>query len=210
MKPRNTQHDETPEPPRRSEGVQLRARRSPRLIALGVLAVVLGALGAVALFTSTNDRVAVVAMATDIGRGETVEQGSLTTVEVPAALAAGALAPAEADALVGQRALSDLPQGSFPRPDHVGVAALPDDEALIGLRLPLGRLPITTMSPGTQVRLVSLADDAQADAVVVTVPTAISDGDTYVLDVRMRSTDADALAKLAATDQIALVMTREA
>lgn len=194
---------------RRPAGVQLRARRSPKLIALGVLAVALGALGAAALFTSNNDRVPVLAMATDVSRGETLQQESLTTVEVPALLAAGAVPPSDVEALIGQQALSDLPQGSFPRLDHVGTRSLPDGEVLLGLRLPLGRIPVTTMPPGTRVTLVSLADETRADAIVVTLPTTIND-ETYVFDVRLRSEVAESLARLAATDQITVVMAKEA
>ena len=54
---KDTPSDDAAGPSRRPAGVQLRARRSPKLIALGVLAVALGALGAAALFTSNNDRV---------------------------------------------------------------------------------------------------------------------------------------------------------
>jgi len=180
------------------------------LIALGVLAIVLGALGAAALYSMNNDRVSVLTMAVDVGRGEMVSAESITTVEVPAALAEGALAPEDADRLLGQRARSDLLQGSYPRPDHVGEALLPDGEVLIGLRLPLGRMPVTTMPPGTQVQLVSLVDNAQAHAVVTSLPAAVGDGETFVLDVRVRADQATALTRLAATDQVALIMTKEA
>lgn len=196
--------------PRRPDAVQLRARRSPKLIAIGMLTVALGALGAAALHSMNNDRVSVLAMATDVGRGETVSADSITTVEIPATLAEGALAPAQADQLVGQRARSDLLQGSYPRPDHVGEALLPEGEALLGLRLPLGRMPVATMPPGTQVRLVSLVDDTQATAVVASLPSTVGDGETFVLDVRVRSAQATAFAQLAATDQVALIVTKEA
>ena len=44
----------------RPEAVQLRARRSPRVVALGILCMVLGALGAAALYTSVSDNSSVV------------------------------------------------------------------------------------------------------------------------------------------------------
>ncbi|HMR48137.1 MAG TPA: SAF domain-containing protein [Arachnia sp.] len=210
MKRKRSASDDSPDQARRPAAVQLRARRSPRLIALGVLVVALGALGAAALHTMNNDRVPVLAMAVDVGRGETISAESITTVEIPATLAEGALTPDEADQLVGQRARSDLLQGSYPRPDHVGDAALPDGEVLIGLRLPLGRMPVTTMPPGTQVQLVSLVDNAQASAVVTSLPAAVGDGETFVLDVRVRADQATTLTRLAATDQVALIMTKEA
>lgn len=52
---RPTKPDLTPPAAPRPEAVQLRARRSPRLIALGVLLVALGGLGAAYLFTLNSN-----------------------------------------------------------------------------------------------------------------------------------------------------------
>lgn len=80
--------------PARPEGVQLRARRSPRLIALGVLLVVLGGLAAAAVYSATADQRAVVAMAHDVTRGSVLHADDLSVAEVPGGFAVDAL-PAE-------------------------------------------------------------------------------------------------------------------
>ena len=68
----------------RPEGVQLRPRRSPRLVALGVLFVVLGALGAAALYSASVDQRTAVVMAEDVVRGQQLTAEDLSIVSVPA------------------------------------------------------------------------------------------------------------------------------
>ncbi|NHB84692.1 hypothetical protein G7085_08935 [Tessaracoccus sp. HDW20] len=141
---RPTKPDLTPPSAPRPDAVALRARRSPKLVALGVLLVALGGIGAAALFTMNANQEAVIVMAADVRRGEVVEQSDLTVVEVPDTLTVERLPSTDLDRLIGHRALSDLPSGSFPLARHVGTDPLPDGQTLVGLRLPLGRLPTPT------------------------------------------------------------------
>lgn len=195
----------------RPAGVQLRARRSPALVALGILLVVLGGLGSAALFSLNGEQHGVVTVAADIRRGDTVAREDLTVVDVPGTLAVEAADAALLDTMVGQHALTDLPKGSFPRPEHLGADPLPDGEALVGLRLPLGRLPTADMPPGTGVLLVSLADGAQWDtaAQVAARPVLLDDGASYSVNVRVPDPDALEVARLSAADQLALVVVSE-
>lgn len=204
------QHTEQTESPStaRPTAVQLRARRSPAIIAFGVLLVVVGGLGSAALFTLNSDQRAVVIAAADIRRGDVIENEDLGVVEVPESLAVDAVGADQLPTLVGQHALTDLPKGSFPLPAHVGEEPLPDGESLVGLRLPLGRLPVTDMPPGTTVRLVSLAEGSSwsAPAEVAARPVLLDDGGTYSVDVRVAEADATEVARLSATDQLALIV----
>lgn len=204
--------DLTPPTAPRPEAVQLRARRSPKMVALGVLLVVLGGIGAALLYTMNADQRAVVVMATDVPRGETVAREHLAVLEVPATLGVEAVAAEELNAFVGQQARTDLPQGSFPLTRHVGEDPLPAGQSLVGLRLPLGKLPTSDLPPGTTVRLVGLVEGAETavDAVVATRPTLLDDGASFSLDVQVPDGEADAVARLSAGDQVALVVvTRE-
>lgn len=199
--------DLTPPTAPRAEAVQLRARRSPKLIALGVLLVVLGGIGAAALYSMNTDQRPVVVMAADVARGDVVQREHLAVVEVPGSLTVDAL-PADAlDDLAGQVARTDLPQGSFPLTRHVGTDPLPAGQSLVGLRLELGKLPTTDLPPGTTVRLVGLVDDVETavDAVIATRPVLLDDAVSYSLDVQVADGDADAVARLSATDQVALI-----
>lgn len=202
---------ETPAPaaPRPAE-VQLRARRSPKLIALGALLVALGGLGAATLYSMNADHRAVVVMATDVRRGDAIEREDLAVLEVPESLGVEALGAAELPGLVGQRSLTDLPQGAFPLTRHVGEDPLPSGQALIGLRLPLGKLPTADMPPGTAVRLVGLLEgtNTAAQAVVASSPVLLDDGASFSLDVRVSESDADSVARLSAADLLAVVVVR--
>lgn len=196
----------------RPAAVQLRARRSPKLIALGALLVAVGGLGAAALYSMNADHRAVVVMAADVRRGDAIERDDLTVLEIPESLTVEALGAAELPGLVGQRSLTDLPQGSFPLARHVGEDPLPTGQALIGLRLPLGKLPTADMPPGTTVRLVGLVEgtEVSADAVVASTPVLLDDGASYSLDVRVADARADQVARLSAADLVAVVVVRGA
>lgn len=200
--------DITPPSAPRPDGVKLRARRSPKLIALGVLLVVLGGLGAAALYLSTADYRPVVVMAKSVQRGDVIQRADLTVVEVPSTLGVKGLGASDLTGIVGQQALSDLPEGAFPSRSLVGDDPLPDGQSIVGLRLPLGRVPTSSMPPGTPVRLVSLAEgaEAQADAVVATGPQLLDDGASYALDVQVPDAAAELVARLSATDQLAVIV----
>ena len=208
-KPMRPTTAETPSPGlSRPEGVQLRARRSPRLIALGVLLVVLGGLAAAAVYSATADHRAVVAMVRDVARGSVLQADDLVAVEVPGEFAAEGLPAQQLDALVGEHALMDLPKGSFPLSHHIGEDPLPAGQSLVGLKLPLGRIPSSPLPPGTRVAVVGVAEgqDQTVEGVVAAAPIALQDGATSAVDLRVAAAEAATLARLAATDSAALVV----
>lgn len=195
-----------PTTPTRPDAVQLRARRSPKLVAAGVLAVVLGALGFAFLWNSSHDHRAVVSVTDDVARGTVLATEHLEVVQVPRGFANDALAGEELEALVGQSALTDLPRGSFPLVSHVGDDPLPDGEALVGLRLTHGQLPTSGLPAGTAVRLVGTGEEPLEVAATVAVsPVLLDDGASFALDVRVAEADADVAARLAAREELALV-----
>ncbi|MBB1572451.1 MAG: hypothetical protein HG432_012975 [Propionibacterium sp.] len=191
------------------EGVQLRARRSPRLIALGVLLIVLGALGAAALYTTATRHRQAVAMANDVVRGQEIRLTDLTIREVPGDYEAG-IDPNELESLVGQRVLTDLPAGSFPARRHLGDRQFPAGNVVVGLKLGPGRMPSTTLVPGQRIQLINLAESAAvAEAQVATLPTKLDDGVTWLLDVSVSGERAAQVAALIAADQLALIALQE-
>ncbi|MGO1384578.1 MAG: SAF domain-containing protein [Arachnia sp.] len=203
--------DITPPPSPRPDAVHLRARRNPRLIALGVLAIVLGALGAAALYSLNTDLTDVVVVTRDVVRGDIIEATDLAVVGMPGSLQMD-MSPAHTlEAMVGQRALSDLPAGSFPLTRHVGEEPVPQGESLIGIRLTAGRLPSAPLPPGTRVQLVSLAEDDNTvvDALMASSPVLLGDGSGHLLDVTVDDDMAAEIATLAATDQLVLIAVGE-
>lgn len=203
-------HTEGPDPvpdTRRPDGVRLRARRSPRLIALGVLLVVLGGLGAAALHSMTTDEEAAVVMLNDVIRGQQVTEADVAVINVPAGLAIERTAGETIDSIVGQTALRDLPAGAFPLSRHLGEEPIPPGHSLVGLQLGPGRMPGTELPPGTAVQLVSLVegDDTVHDAVVAESPVLTDDGSGFVIDVVVADEASHFVARLSATQQLALI-----
>lgn len=198
--------------PTRPGGVQLRPRRNPRLMALGVLCMCLGALGAAMAFAQLSRSESVVLVQRAVARGEVVKTGDLTVTNLGnapgvATVPAGAIAD-----LVGKRALVDLPMGSIVGPNAIGETVLPPGTALVGLKVAPGRIPGLPLPAGTSLILVAVPRDAetitgfQAQATVVSAPTVQADG-ALTLDVAVPIDSAPAVATLAATDQIVVIGT---
>ena len=199
--------DTTPPPAPRPDAVHLRARRSPRLIGLGVLAIVLGALGAAALYSVNTDLTNVVVMTRDVVRGDVIQATDLAVVSMPSGQQLAMTAAEDMQPMVGQTALSDLPAGSFPLERHIGEQPIPPGQSLVGIRLPAGRLPTISLPPGTPVQLVSLAENSAVvvAASMASTPLLLDDGSSYVLDITVADEFAAAVAVLAATDQLVLI-----
>lgn len=199
--------DDKPPRARRPEGVRLRPRRSPKLIALGLLCIVLGALAAASVYSMNVTTTSVLVMTRDVVRGEQISAEDLAVLQLPRNTVAGSILAEDLDELVGATALIDLPAGAFPAHRHLGDRPLPEGHSLVGLRLEGGRIPSTPLAPGTQVRLVSLAeeDSLVADAVLATAPQLDEYGSHYLLDIVVARESAPQIAALAATNLLAVV-----
>lgn len=112
--------------------VQLRSRRSPRLIAIGVLCLVLGALGAATLYSMTVQRVEAVVMVNDVSRGQLITANDVGVVELPGTSNIEALPADQLDAVIGETALTDLPAGAFPTGRSLGADPIPAEMSLVG------------------------------------------------------------------------------
>ncbi|MFV0428371.1 MAG: SAF domain-containing protein [Arachnia sp.] len=192
--------------PARPADVQLRGRRSPKLVALGVVLVALGALGAAALYSWAVDRESVIVMARDVARGSELTRDDVTVMELAADSPAETIPASKIDSLVGQTALTDLPSGAFPAPRHLGKQTIPAGSSLVGLLLTPGQLPVTTIPVGATVSLVPIdgAEPSPTRAVVAAAPRLSDDGFGYVVDVIVDNADAPRIAALAATGQLAM------
>lgn len=198
--------------PRRSAS-GLRARRSPRWIIAGLLAVCLGGVGGATLWTQATNAHPVIRVTREVPRGEVVKASDLAIVNVAAAPGIRTVPASQLSQLVGQVATSDLPADSLLAPDTVGAVAVERGTVHLGLQLAAGRLPTKPVPAGSTVNLIAVsagkaeAKSGRFDAIVVTAPHASPDG-SWLLDVAVSDSQADQIAELASSGQ--LVLAREA
>ncbi|MDA8438069.1 MAG: SAF domain-containing protein [Propionibacterium sp.] len=198
--------------------VRLRARRSPRLIALGILVAALGGLGGAALLTTSTHTRSVLVMARPVARGDLIEASDLAVATIGPAPGVRTVPASDLSRLVGRTARVDLPAGSLPGPDAAGDPLVPADYAQVGLRLEAGRLPVSELPPGTAIQLVPVsatAGDPAPDvtpvrAVVVQPARGTDTGSAMVLDVAVPSDKAVEVAQLAARGEVAVVRVGQA
>ncbi len=142
-----------------SEHTAKRRWRIPEL-AVGLVLMLGGALGAILLSRSGDSIVIVVGAAHDLQRGDKITPKDLVAVETSQSLAGSFITEAQASALIGQTALVDL-RASTP----LTVSMFSDQqqllpsEALTSAAIQQGNYPID-LAVGDQVRIVTVPDIA--------------------------------------------------
>jgi hypothetical protein len=201
----------TPEPPR------IPGRRNPKWIALGIVALCLGALLSYAVYRVAAET-SVIMMAATVYRSETVEASDLAVVQLSGDAVGKAMRAAQLDALVGQKAIYDLPEGTIPVPGAIDDRVIPDSgRAVVGIKLATGRAPALLLTPGSPARLVvlppaSTTDPDTSDKLAgKTYPAIIvdqapgADGASIVINVDVAGNQAPTIAMLAASERLAVV-----
>jgi hypothetical protein len=203
-----------PQPPR------MPGRRNPKWIALGIVALCLGGLLSYMIYTRVASETAVVAAAHTVYRGETIEQGDLTTITLRAGSLPQTVPAARLTDLVGKRAAYDLIEGSVIPTTAVDDQAIPaEGRAVVGLKLALGRAPSNLLLPSSPVRLIAMpaaADSSTTDKLAgnIFVGRVIdqspgADGTSILVNVDVETGAAPTIAMLAAQDRIAIVRDAE-
>lgn len=141
--------------------VRIRSRRNPRWIALGVVAVCLGAIASFFLYSQISESHQVVAMRRTVHRGATITTSDLGPVRVGDTGGIRTVPASDLDSLLGKVAAFDLVQGSL-LPVNAVTDDLPPDhgKSIIGIRVDVGRAPSGFLTTGSPVRLVVLPVDA--------------------------------------------------
>jgi hypothetical protein len=189
----------------------VRTRRNLRWIAVGVLAVCLGGLGAALLYANLSDARTVVRVVRTVYRDQVITAADLGVTSAVPAAGVEMVAVGQLDEVVGRTALYDLAEGSLLSPRTYGAPAVEAGSVRLGLRLAAGRIPSAPMPPGTVVLLVPVGKDgasppegASVTGRVATAATTLPDG-ASVVDVSVASAEAERVARLAANDQLVLV-----
>ena len=192
-----------------------RYRRRPAMIGLGVgLLAVCGA-GAAYLAQLSGETTQVVAVATDVHRGEVITDDDLTTAH---AAPDPAVSPVPADhhgAIVGQRAAADLTAGTLLTSSAVTSAAVPAaGQTVVGVAVTEAQLPRQRMVPGDPVRIFDTpnpGDDPPTETPPSTPATVVSvseltDNGQVIVDVVVDDDMAGDLVARVATGRVAIVL----
>lgn len=138
-------------------------RRTPEFL-IGLLLVIGGAVGGLALFQGANSRAVVVGTARQLSRGTIITREDLTALEVGQVPNESVIGAADAGDLLGRRLLVDLPAG-VPVPGFVttDVPLLAASEALVPIALDNGAVP-DGLTSGDTVRVVISFPNSGDDA----------------------------------------------
>lgn len=192
-----------------------RLRRRPSLVMASALLVVLGALASVWAYTSLGNAQEVVAVRTDVARGQLITADTLQVVRIGVDPALRTVPADQSGALVGMRAAVDLKAGQLLVPGAVTTAVVPGQgRSAVGLSLTAAQMPSEPLVVGDRVRIVS-TPGAQGDVetaalvvfsgAVITVADVAADGTTAVT-VEVDAAKAPELAARSASGKVALVL----
>ena len=191
-------------------------RRRSRMTMVGVLLAIVGGLVAWFAYAQATQGVEVVATARHIAYGARITEADVQPVEIPAGSTLRVTAWSDLQTVVGQVATTDLPPGALVPPDAVGAARLPArGEAIVGLPIGAGRLPVSGLLPRDVVEIVQPAT-AQTGPTAQTGSTglratvlAIGDPDAAgrrTVDLIVPDTAVDDVAGAAGNDNTLLVL----
>lgn len=195
----------------------VRGRRSPKWIALGVIAICLGGLGAFFLYNELSQAQTVVAVANTVYRGSVVEAADLTTITVGKTPGVATVPAEQLESLVGQRAVADLVAGSLLSEGAIAATTIPAaDHAVVGVQLVAGRAPVGFLQPSSLIRLVAIPPegaeagykDAYTGMIIkasVIDATPAPDGLSIMVNVDVPSDKSAAAALLAARNRLVVV-----
>ncbi len=195
----------------------VRGRRNPKWMALGVVALCLGALLSYVIYSRVADETAVVVVVHTVHRGDTVKAVDLSTVNLTSAAGVEMVPGSQLRQLVGQKAVYDLVGGSLLPVGAVANVVEPQTgRAVVGIRLVSGRAPSGLLPAGSPLRLVALppagADPTFTDQYTgrTIIAREISqtdgaDGTSIVINVDVPANQAPEVALLASQERLAAV-----
>jgi hypothetical protein len=201
-------------------GTPVRRRRKRGFLALAAALVVLFAVGTYAAFTYFSATHSAIAVAGPVGYGHQIVANDLVEVSVPNGGTLNTLDWSQRTSIVGQYAATPLQPGQL-LPSGATVAKLtpPAGSSLVAVALKNGLLPAAELHVGDSVRVVAVATTASSTptaTAAASLPAAVTArvysisprdaGGTTVVDVVVADSSADAVARLSALGQAALVL----
>lgn len=199
---------------------QRRIRRG--WVGIGVLAIVLAALGAATLFRAIGPSQEYLAVAQDVPVGAQITSADLRVVRLNTSPGLSPIPISDVAHVVGAYAAVPLSAGTLLTMDQLTSEPVPGPgEQLVAVTLPRDRLPGRMVRAGDPVQLVSTAgsglSNQEADqsprtfaAEVHSVQTASGRGNDLVVTLLVDDRDGAIIASLAANGKVAVVLLPEA
>lgn len=179
-------------------------------ITVGLLIIGIFALAGGWLYSNASTTEPVVALRSDMERGQPVTSNDLRVVEIGSEEALNLVGVDQSAALLGQVALLDLDAGTLVTPELFAAGASIDNgSGIVGMALDPGEYPTLAMRPGDRVRVVSTGgDDSQqvlAESAEVIDVASIGVQSQLFVSVAVTTEQADAIAAASADDLIRLI-----
>jgi len=205
-----------PAPPLRSAAARRRVSRTS--LVLSVLVVLLGGLVAFAAGQMLTAHTDVLAVAQDVAVGSTITADDLTVASVPTDPHLSPIPATQQPGVVGMVAQVPLVRGGLLTRAQIGAdSGLAAGELLVALPLKEGQFPARGLTAGQRVLIVPTpgssgtsaargTTSSSTEATVAEVGTANPTTQVTVVDVRLREADGPAVAQLASTGNLALIL----
>jgi hypothetical protein len=194
-----------------------RQRRNGRLALAGAL-VALFAVGTPAAWVYFSATESVVGLSDGVRYGQAITAGDLVEMSVPTGSGINALGWAQRDSVIGQVATTDLQAGQLlPTGATTGEIKPAKGSSIVAVGVKAAFLPAAELTAGDTVRIVAVqttpgttpADPkylpSSIAATVYSISRQAADG-TTVVSVTVSDANADAVARLSAVGQAALVL----
>lgn len=192
----------------------LPSRRRGRFILISVLLLAFAGGAAWLAFQSVSTTVAVLTVTDDVARGEQITAEHIGVLQVSESDAARYIPQSRQQDVVGQSALIDLAANTPLTESNFGELTPSAGQTLVGVPLTPGQLPSNGVTAGAAVTVV--ATTGSGVTVTDTAPFAVQaeifsvefDGNTgtYLVDLVLSSEQAEQVAAIAASGNIALVV----
>lgn len=185
------------------------------VIAIGLAIAIVGGLASWWVATESSDTQTVFVATKAIERGEVITAQDLGTLQLAGGQNTNAISSTKPEQVIGESATVELPAGALITTDALGErVGIDEGYSIVGVALSSGQLPSQKLSPGDLVRIVD-TPVAQGDPPTSTPQTfkAIVYGtkfdeqaNQWIVDLKISTENAAAVAARAATGRIALIL----
>jgi hypothetical protein len=167
-------------------------QRRRRMLVLGLLLVVAGALAGGYLYTGMSDRTAVVVVTRDVPVGTQISSADLATTQVAVEAAVSVIPGRQLQQVVGRFAAVDLRRGTLLASSQLTGALSPrPGQQVVPIAVKLDQLPARGLNPGDQVLVIATPGEQGQDQGASPAGAAPLSQDTAATVDQVSNPDAD-------------------